>query len=216
MKQIFQLCLILIFFSSCNDEKQKDNVYNKTFVVGEIPEADVFEIYNKNDKKLENSGNHLVEKGGYKNNRSRIFMELSTNGKRGHLDPEFSTGMPTPCYSSINKDTLNVVVGLGFFGGFGFEIKIFKDKFQSNYFFYTDDVKPYKYKQTGEFTDNINLQNKFQSLTLNEQPTFKPGQQLTGYLTFTSPNWYESNMNNQLDTNFVKGRIYFTCLTKKN
>src|SRR5688500_3781247 len=74
---------------------------------------------------------------------------------------------------------------IGFFGGMGIEMKLFQNYFQSSYYLYIDDVKPYKYKLSDkDFTHELFLKSKFQSLILNEQPKFKSGQQITGYLTF--------------------------------
>jgi len=206
---------IAVLLVSCNPQNTNEQVYNDHYVVGKIPDLSSFEAYNKFDKKMEAPGNALVGQGGFRNNRSRIFMQSFSNGSPSSQDSALYIGMPTPCYCTLDKDTLNVKIGIGFFGGMGFETKIFDHSFRSNYFVYTDDVKPYKYNLSDkDFTDNLHLPNKYQSLILNEKPTFQPGQQLTGYLTFTSPSWYETAVKNQLDTNYVQGRFYFTCLIK--
>lgn len=215
MTQFSILFITLILCVSCNNQRTNDNAYNDNYIIGKIPDLKSFEAYNEFDKRMESSGSSLVGQGGFINNRSRIFTQSFSNGKQTTQDSALYKGMPTPCYSSFDNDTLKIKVGIGFFGGMGFEVKIFKDNFQSNYFLYTDDVKPYKYNWSDkEFTDNLYMRNKFQSLTLNKQPTFKPGQQLTGYLTFTTPNWFENSIGNDIDTNYIKGSFYFTCLTK--
>lgn len=215
MKQISLLSAALILFVSCNSQNINDNGYNDSYIIGQIPDLKSFETYNEFDKRMDGVGNSLVGQGGFRKNRSRIFTQSFSNGKQSSQDSALYTGMPTPCYCSFDKDTLNVKVGIGFFGGMGFETKIFKNNFQSDYFLYIDDVKPYKYNLSDtDFTGSLYLKNKFQSLVLNEQPTFKAGQQLTGYLTFTSSNWYEKSFGDNIDTNYIKGRLYFTCLTK--
>ncbi len=76
---------------------------------------------------------------------------------------------------------MNIKWGLAFLAER--EIKIYKEQFRSDYLFYIDNVKPYKYQLTDTaFTDNLALLSKFQSLTLDQPPSFTPGQQLTGYL----------------------------------
>jgi hypothetical protein len=215
MRQIPLLFIAIILFPSCTSQHTNDNGYNDTFIIGQIPDLKSFETYNEFDKRIDSVGNSLAGQGGFRKNRTRLFMQSFSNGKQSTQDSALYTGMPTLCYCSFDKDTLNVKVGIGFFGGMGFETKIFKNHFQSNYFLYIDDVKPYKYTLFDkDFTDNLYLKNKFQSLVLNEQPTFKAGQQLTGYLTFTSSKWYENSFGDNIDTNYIKGRLYFTCLTK--
>jgi hypothetical protein len=211
---LFITTLVLFSFKS---EPKNVNRSDNSYVIGQIPGLDSFETYNDLDQRMVSIGNSLVGQGGFKKNRSRIFMQTFLNGKQSSQDPAFYRGCPTPCYSKIENDTLKIKVGMGFFGGFGFEIKIYKDHFASNYFFYTDDVKPYKYNLSDkEFTDNLDLRNEVDSLILDEQPTFKPGQQLVGYLTFVSPVWYEKSVGEKMDASSIKGRIYFTCLTQQN
>lgn len=215
MTQSSLLFIVLTLFVSCNSQHTNDNAYNDKYIIGQIPNLKSFETYNKLDKRMDSIGNELLGQGGFIKNRSRIFTQSFSNGKQTTQDSALYKGMPTPCYCSFDNDTLKIKVGIGFFGGMGFEIKVFKNYFQSNYFLYIDDVKPYKYNLSDkEFTDNLCMRNKFQSLILNEEPTFKPGQQLTGYLTFTTPNWYENSFGNNFDTNYIKGNLYFTCLTK--
>jgi hypothetical protein len=215
MGQISLLLAVITLFVSCKSHPTNDNSYNHNYTIGQIPDLNSFETYNEFDKRMDSVANFLVGEGGFKKNRSRIFMQSFSNGEQSSQDSAIFTGMPTPCYCSFDKDTFKVKVGIGFFGGMGFEIKILKNSFQSNYFLYIDDVKPYKYNLSDKnFTDNLYLKNKLQSLILNERPTFKAGQQLIGYLTFTSSKWYENSIGKNIDTNYIKGRLYFTCLTK--
>jgi len=216
MKQypIFITMVILLF--SCREQAINENIYSETYTVGKIPGLKSFETYNELDKRTEKilkSVDSLNPSEAFGKNRSRIFMESYSNGKKAPQDSAFYQGLPTPCYFEMTGDTLVFRVGIGFFGGMGVEIAIFKNKFQSSYFLYTDDVKPYKYNLSEDFTNNIRLKSKYQTLILNEQPTFKAGQQLTGYLTFTSPVFFERSLQN-LDSNYVKGKLYFTCLTQ--
>lgn len=46
---------------------------------------------------------------------------------------------------------------------------------------------------------------------LDDKPTQKIGQQLTGLLNFTTENYYEKNQSHSLDTIYLKGKIFFTC-----
>ena len=197
MRQALFFLVTLFLLASCSGRHPDDNRYNNNYRVGEIPDLASFQTLNEEDKRLDSllqPGNGLIE-GSFKNNRSRIFMQSFSNNKPSSQDSALYRGMPTPCYCSMEKDTLKIKVGIGFSGGMGTEIKIFQGHFQSNYFLYIDDVKPYKYKLSDkEFTDELYLKNKFQSLILNEQPTLKAGQQMTGYLTFTTPNWYENSV----------------------
>jgi len=63
------------------------------------------------------------------------------------------------------------------------------------------------------FSDMAKAKSKYQYLVLEQLPAFKTGQQLTGYLTLTSNQFYELIANDRLDSTYVTGRIYFTCNT---
>jgi hypothetical protein len=218
MKQIKSFTGIMILLVSCSGQVSNDDQYNRSYHIGKIPDLSSFQVFSEQEKGLDSllqSETGMIE-GAFKNNRSRIFLQSFSNGKSASQDSAFYSGVPTHCYCSLEKDTLNVKAAIGFFGGMGIEMKLFQNYFQSNYYLYIDDVKPYKYTPYDkEFTHELFLKSKFQSLILNEQPMFKSGQQITGYLTFTSPNWYEESSDSNLDTNYVKGRIYFTCIARQ-
>lgn len=69
--------------------------------------------------------------------------------------------------------------------------------------------------EKSEFTDNISVVSKYQYLQLDKEPNYKVGQQLSGYLTLTSNNYFSNNYGEKLDTNFVKAKMKFTCITKR-
>jgi hypothetical protein len=143
-------------------------------------------------------------------------MNSYENNKITPIDSEFRLGLPTPCDCYIHNDSLIIKMGVGFFGGFGFNIQLTGSKFQSFFYNYIDDVKPYKLNLSDTTLENfIKVKSKYQSLILNKKPTFISGQQLTGYFTFTSTNYFEQNADKTFDTNYVSGKIYFTCKTRK-
>ncbi len=185
--------------------------------MADIPNIVSFLKYNDFDKFLDTvfkPGNGLTM-DNYRNNRSRLFLETFSNGKRLLQDSALHAGMSTPCNCWLYNDTLNIKIAIGMFGGMGYNIKLYKDGFSSLALLYIDDVKPFKYKLSDkDFTNQLFLRSIEQTLIVDKKPTFKGGQQLTGYLTFTTPLWYENSWGSNIDTNYARGRIYFTCATK--
>jgi hypothetical protein len=213
---IIFLFITLVCLSSCHGQ-QKDNSrsYYKQYVVGSIPSADNFSKLNEFEEEMDSMFKDRKETGllqirDFKNNRGRIFM----TGYDNDIPHQGDSVISSICSCSIEKDTLYVDMSVGFFGGAGFPIKIFGKDFESSFFEYTDDAESYKTNPSDTASYGmISVKNKFQYLVIDKQPAFKPGQQLTGYLTFTSGNYYNKN-GTHLDTLYVAGRLYFTCHTK--
>lgn len=136
-------------------------------------------------------------------------MESYTNNKQGNIDKAFTTGMPAPCDCWVKKESIFISMGIGFFGGMVFHIKLEKENFHSSFYQYIDDGKPYKANMKDSFTNQIEIPNKYQYLVLEGRPSFKPGQQLNGYLTLTTSAYYEQASFNRLDTNYYQGKNIF-------
>jgi len=123
-------------------------------------------------------------------------------------------GLATQCACVTKNDSIFINMPFGLFGGGNFNINIFKNGFTSSYSQYIDDnLKLFKTKIADDFSDNFSVDNKFQFLILDKKPSFKKDERLTGFLTFTT-NYYFEKKGDKLDTNYVKGHLYFTCLTK--
>jgi hypothetical protein len=229
---VWFVSLTIPILSSCHGQLKDDGkTYNKEYIVGTIPTIDNFSKLSENEVEIDSifgdyekhtdslvSSNPkyketgLAQKRDFSNNRSRVFMENYNNGNQQTGDSAIS--MPCSCF--VDKDTIFISMIIGFFGGVGFDIKLFGNNFESNFFIYTDDVKPYKPDLLDTvFYSQLSVKNKFQSLVVDKKPTFKTAQQITGYLTFTSKNFYEKAIYNSLDTAYVKGRLYFICNTSK-
>lgn len=219
MKQTFFILLVL-FFASCSGQHTDNNSYQ----VGKIPDLASFETFNKSEKRLDSilkpneyerrmdsiHGDNTAEELNFKSNHARMFVESFSNGKSASQDT-----IPALCFCNVYKDTMFIKFAVGLFGGMGAEVKILPNHFESNYFIYTGGATPYKYNLSDkQFTNQVKLKNKTQSLILSDEPSFKAGQQITGYLTFTTPFWYEKRSGNNIDTNYVKAKVYFTCECK--
>jgi hypothetical protein len=225
--------LFSLFLTSCKGQTDNGKTYNKDFVVSNIENLNNFTTLNKAEKSLDSmfstydksidsivksdKTQSFIRKRSFINNRSRILLVESTNGyeKIKDKDKIEADGFSTFCDCGILKDTIFINSGIGFFGGAGLTIKVYGTQFKSAFYEYTDDVKPYKLTAKSKFTDNVTVDSKFQYLQLDNEPNFKIEQQLTGYLTLTSNNYFSDNYDNKLDTNFVKAKMKFTCLIKK-
>ncbi len=234
MKQTIIATLIILLFNSCSGQQDNGKTNNQTYIISEIPDKEDFlkltdhekavdSIFGDYDKTVDSlllkddrlKGNPLLQKRAFLDNRGRIYLQAFENGKPAKVDSAFSRGMPAPCECQVKKDTVFVSMGIGFFGGMGFNVAVFKNSFQSSYYLYIDDVKPYKGNLKDSFSNDLTVKSKYQYLILDNQPTFQEGQQLSGYLTMTSQNYYENSYGNHLDTNYVVSKIYFTCSTKR-
>ena len=225
--------LYSLFIVSCEGQKDNGKIYNEDFAVNKIPNLGGFTTLNETEKALEskfsardkaidgrlkNDSTRLSDKKhDYINNRSRLLWLNSINGvedknKGGAVTDE----LPALCNCVVLNDTLFINSGFGFFDGAGVVVKANGTKFRSSIYEYTDGQKPYKLTSKSEFTNYIVVNSRFQHLQFESKPDFKLGQQLTGYLTLTSNDYFSQVYENKLNTNAVKVRMKFTCLTKKS
>ena len=236
MKHCIVIVAIISLFGNINCIAQRDSgkIFEKTYHVGTIKNLQSFYIYNKTEKRLDSiyhaseiyadsmmkalnikPGGSTSLKKDFFNNRSRVFLNSFTDDKLDSNDFFRYKSLPMPCDCYVKNDTVFVDMVIGFLGGSGFNIKIFDKKFQSDFFDYSSDDKIYKLNQTDTaFTSIAIAASKYHSLILKVKPTFKLGQQITGFLTFTSDNWYERSVGDILDRKFVSGKLFFTCQTK--
>jgi hypothetical protein len=202
---------------SCNSKQENDNsrTYNATYQIASIPEMESFNTYTEIERIMDSSMNQFSQ-NDFSNNRSRIFIHTFINNKLQQGESTKYESLPMPCACYTEKDTIYVNITIGFFAGLGYNIKIYKDRFESNYFEYTDDVKPYKANITDSaFTDYLLAKSKDQYLILNKKPTFKLDEELIGFLTLTSNNYYSIGIGSSLDTSYVSGKLYFKCKVKQ-
>ena len=232
----FIISTFLIFFQTKGFCQQKTSLtYNSKYQIGKISDIESFKNLNEKEKFADSlfksidfvldsiykadTSKRLVDlsfKRDFINNRSRVYMNSYENNKITPIDSEFLLGLPTPCDCYIHNDSLTIKMGVGFFGGFGFNIQLSGSNFQSFFYNYIDDVKPYKLNLSDTTLENfIKVKSKYQSLIIDQKPTFKSGQQITGYFTFTSTNYFEQNGNKTFDSNYVNGKLFFTCKTRK-
>lgn len=234
MKQIFAAILTISLLSSCKAKAQRDKSYGTKYAVGQIPNKEDFLQLNEEEKSVdsmfsgydkeidgiaqkdEKTKNMALRlKRDFVNNRSRIFLQAFENGKETRVDSAFVKGVSSICECLLTKDTLVVTTGVGFFGGMGFQVKIAEDGFQSTYFLYEKNAQPFKLHINDNFTNKLSVDSKYQSLMLDKKTSFTEGERLTGYLEIMTNNYYENSFGDKLDTNYVKGKVLFTCTAKK-
>ncbi len=207
--------LAIVFLScSCSEKKSNVNINNEQYQIAEVPDFKSFQMLNKEEDNM-NQVNSDSATMDFKNNRFRLFLDFFNNRHQSASNSTSNNEFSSLCESRIDGDTLKIIMSAGFFSGVAVEIDIFKNNFQSFYDINNDNVKSLKYHLSDtNFADELTLRNKFQALTLSERPSFKAGQQLTGYLTFTSPVYFSKETDSPLDSNYVTGKVYFTCKTQ--
>ena len=160
----------------------------------------------------------------YKENRSRYEFQHYKNGKllaKTENESELDS-VGTECSCFLDNDTLKVRMGIWGFGGFAFPIDIVANKFTSSYLVDEHKRKIFKLNSSDSLTDNIVVPIVEQQLTMDSLPTYKVGQQLTGYFTFKTANYMraadfedwaakDEYSDKDMDTMYTKGVIRFTC-----
>ena len=236
MKHCIVILVILVLSGniSCFAQRDSGKVFEETYHVGTIKNLQSFFTYNKSEKRMDSiyhaseiyadsmmkalnikPGRNSSIKKDFFNNRSRVFLKSFTNNKLDSGEFFRQDNFPMPCDCYVKNDTIFVDMVIGFMGRNGINIKIFGKKFQSDFFDYSSDDKIYKLNPDDTAFASIAIaKSKYQSLILTEKPTFESGKQITGFLTFTSNNWYERFVGDTLIKKHVSGKLFFTCLTK--
>lgn len=149
------------------------------------------------------------------NNRGRIFLTTFRNFEEEVTDESkmHEDGFPVRCNCDLVGDTLVISAGDGLFSGAGVVSRISRDRFNVSYMEYTTDKKPYVLTKDAEFSSRVEPETRYQFLQLDKKPSFKVGQQLSGYITMTSSIFYKENFYQSLDTCYVNARLKFTCIT---
>ena len=215
-----------------------DSVYNKNYIVDSVPRLKFFLSLNEDEKSMDSISKSnepfykkldsaakidkridikdLMPYRNFYTNRSRIYFSSYKENDLQWSDSSdlLKKGLATQCDCVTRNDTIFISMAFGYFGGGNFNITIIKNSFTSSYSQYIDqNLKLFKTKITDDFSDNFKVDNKFQFLILDKKPSFKKEEQLTGYLTFTTNHYFEDKVD-KLDTNYIKGHLFFTCKTK--
>ena len=174
------------------------------------------------DKKKTMYEQELKQRVNYKENHSRYFVESLSNDSLVDKTYDLPYTLSTPCSCEINKDTLQINMGMCFFGGSFYKIKMYGKTYELTYIEDTHKIKAFKYTASDStFVGEVVLSVRNADLQFSDQITFDLNQQLNGYLKFESPVYYEDTYlgenpdKQELNENFTRGKIYFTCTTRK-
>ena len=196
----------------------------QSYKVGTIPQFNSFQTLNEAEQQYVTSmpnDNALTGASAFKTNRSRIFFDHVI--KNGAIEKQDSTALKSisiPCNCILKEDTLHLNTGIGMMGGFGFNLKIHKKKAFSEFYMYTDDIKPYKSSLADTaFQRYALVANQKSNPILEEQPQFVLAEQLNGLLSFKTLPIYERTFikeeNDKLYSRTIEGRVFFTCKVRK-
>lgn len=164
----------------------------------------------------------------YKDNRSRYDLNLLINDKKDNKYLEGVDTLTTECSCYLSGDTIRVKMGIWVFGGFSFSIDLTKNKFKSTYWEDTHKQPIYKSDlRNSSLVDNVLVENQEQSLVLDKEPTFLIDDNILGFLTFKTKNYYreknygrigaeeDDNRGKYMDTLNLAGSLYFKCKVRK-
>ncbi len=157
----------------------------------------------------------------YKENRSRCFINFvkydSIIQGKTYTKPDT---ISTDCVCELKNDTIQISMGLWVFGGFFYNIKIFKDTYELTYIKDAHEIKPYKYNKADTiFTETLEMKIFNSDLIFDEKIENQVGKKINGYLRFESPIYYIDShynyggqpWNESVDKMVTKGKIFFTC-----
>ena len=255
IKSTYVIVIILLFFTSCNGQNRNNSEYNigvipniekfEKMTQNEI-RIDTLKLKAHNRSLQSMIGGTAFVKGisekdkqesieyenikdqRYKDNRSRYDLNLFINDKKDNMYFEGVDTLTTECNCYLSGDTIRVKMGIWVFGGFSFSIDLNKNKFKSTYWEDTHEQPIYKGDlSNSSLVDNVLVDNQEQSLILDKQPTFLIDDNILGYLTFKTKNYYrEKNYNSigaeeadnkgkYMDTLNLAGSLYFKCKVRK-
>ncbi len=212
--QNIKYLLILLATYTCQGQTKHNS---SKYTVGQIDSLQSFSTLTSQELRIDSLlQSNTWFNGAYRNNRGRILLHSFKNGQlQSGGDSNLVTGLPAPCMCYIKKETIFIKTWTGFFGAMGFEIKIFKDEFNSQFIIQIDQPDTYKVNLSDKkFTGQAIVNSRYQNLTFLTKPNFKLDELLTGSLEITTNNYYEKKYNS-IDTLSVSGKIYFTCMTRK-
>jgi hypothetical protein len=165
----------------------------------------------------------LKKRVNYKENRSRFFIDFIKNDsiilEEGAMMPKpFSI----PCTCILNNDSLYISMGLSFFGGFLYEIRIYENMYSLNYHEADSEFSMYRYSPEDSLSYGINLPILDSKLIFEKPFHLAIDEKITGHLNFKSPNYYifsdfdeHSILQEKSEKRKVEGDVLFTCQIRK-
>ncbi len=124
----------------------------------------------------------------------------------------------TNCDCTLAGDTLNIKMGIWVFGGVAINLQLTGNNFKGIYWEDTHEQKVYR-ANPGDtvLTDNMQVEIAESTLVLEQQPSYKLGENLLGYFTFKTADYYKLNyeegpVTGPFDKMNLKGNLHFKCV----
>ena len=214
MLKIAAILFIITFVPFlCNGQS---DAFNKTYQTDSLLDFKNFFELNPLEQQLDSLFIKNPARGSFRDNRGRAHLDEFRNEQQLQKDSMLSGGMPMICKCQLWKDTLTVILNVGFSGRLGFRLKIYGNEFKSDYFTLLKDIKPFKYKRSDKvFTNRLMISSRHQHLTLVNKPAFTDGERLQGIVRITTLPYFENRLEKKLDEVYLKGKIQFTCQVTK-
>ncbi len=201
--------------ASCyRDKAESCSKYYLTYDIGEIPDLKIHLVYSGDDVRVDSVVYAQEPEYKYAENFGRL---IDTSHSSDRSEPYIDTTVER-CFCQWENDTLYV----RFKAYYGITLILHKDSFKFHMARITD-CGGWQYNVDDTILTDLLLTGKYQYLKLNTKPLFQEGQQLTGYLTYTTKDYYHNNFNFRKDippeyrkivTLYQTGKLYFTCRTR--
>lgn len=165
----------------------------------------------------------LKKRVSFKENRSRFFVDFIKNDSI-LLEEEAMVPKPfsIPCSCTLNNDSLYISMGLSFFGGFFYDIRVHENMYSLNYQEADSEFPMYKYSPEDSLSYGVNLSIIDSKLIFEKPFHLTIDEKITGHLNFESPNYYIFSDFDEYSISLrksekrkVKGYILFTCQIRK-
>jgi hypothetical protein len=202
--------------------------YNKNYIIGPVPRFNEIMKFNKEDSKLEKNGKklhqHILklhhEQGtkyngpryDYTKNRARVTLETFRNGHLSEKDNNANqAAMHCECELE-NNERIVLKIGFGLAASFAYNLTIEGDSFETHYIpLYFGTPKYTKDLKDSIMVSNLVTLSQTQYMILDQRPTFRANQQIKGYITFSSYDFYEKTSSETFDTLRINAKAHFTC-----
>ena len=214
--KIVALLLFAAGFVSCGGKSGTGGV---RYAIGPMDSARDFAVLRPTEMELDALPGVKLLPGGFRNNRSRVYLEEFKNSVREQMDQVFDNGAPAVCRGTLSGDTLNINTSIGFFGGYSFLLQIHGDQFNFS-FAPSEQEKIFKDEPTDSaFKSQIIVNSSTQELVLDSKPAFVGGERVTGVVKFTTVHYFVKRAGPEetsaVDTVVNLGKVYFTCTVVK-
>lgn len=207
MKLPITIFICVFFFIACSMLNETQSRFEK-YKIGQFEGYSDFFILSEKEMELTKQGQVFSSRSN--SNRARFGLFEPTDSTPKVIKSINENVLPMPCNGKLIEDTLRITIAMGLFGGIGCQIDVVKDKFNSSFIEWSDHPA-FKTSLNSPLVSSVLIPYSKQRLILDKQVSFEKGQQITGYLDFTSEKYYHKVTQVDIDSTSHRIVAQFTC-----